>query len=317
MDAWPRWRSARACCWRASPGAAPQCGRSSPRWRRRRSSCQSLFFASPEVSDSLGVVGLRRRTAATAEHPSRLCLVVFDEFPLHSLLDAEGRIDHVRFPHFAALAREASWFRETTTVSSQTVWAVPAIVSGAYPVAPNAVPDAALLPAEPVHAAGRPLRDVPVRTVSAVVPPGHVPPGSRGWRRRAAGAARRPDRGVAAHRLAGADDPTVAAGGGRLARVRASRGLAHRRRTARAQQPPHPVQPVSRDDGCAAGAAVFPAFAVAAHAVRIRAVGVAATTRRTTRAATKTAPASSGARAPTTPMPCTSGTCCRSASSTR
>ena len=35
-----------------------------------------------------------------------IVLVVFDEFPLHSLLDADGRIDHVRFPHFAALARE-------------------------------------------------------------------------------------------------------------------------------------------------------------------------------------------------------------------
>ena len=37
---------------------------------------------------------------------------------------------------------------------------------------------AALLPAEPLHAARRSLRDVPVRTVPAVVPRAQVPPGS-------------------------------------------------------------------------------------------------------------------------------------------
>ena len=98
-----------------------------------------VFFASPEVSDSLASSASGVRPPQLQSTPP-IVFVVFDEFPLHSLLDAEGRIDHVRFPHFAALAREASWFRETTTVSSQTVWAVPAIVSGAYPVAPNAVP---------------------------------------------------------------------------------------------------------------------------------------------------------------------------------
>src|SRR5690606_20673078 len=66
--------------------------------------------------------------------------VVFDEFPLLSLLDDREEIDAVRFPSFAALAREATWFREASAVSSQTVWAVPAIASGRYPVAPNAVP---------------------------------------------------------------------------------------------------------------------------------------------------------------------------------
>lgn len=89
-----------------------------------------LFFASPEVSGSLTPSTSNVRTPPLDSTPP-IVLVVFDEFPVHSLLDADGRIDQVRFPHFAALAREASWFRETTTVSSQTVWAVPAIVSAA------------------------------------------------------------------------------------------------------------------------------------------------------------------------------------------
>ena len=97
------------------------------------------FFASPDVSGSLRSWSAEVRTPPLGSTPP-IVLIVFDEFPLHSLLDADGLIDQVRFPHFAALSRDASWYRETTTVSSETVWAVPAIVSGKYPVTPNAVP---------------------------------------------------------------------------------------------------------------------------------------------------------------------------------
>ncbi len=110
-----------------------------PRSRRPRSSCPSCFLPDAEISGSLTPSSSSVRTPPLASTPP-IVLIVFDEFPLHSLLDADGRIDQVRFPHFAALARDASWFRETTSVSSQTVWAVPAIVSGGYPVTPKAVP---------------------------------------------------------------------------------------------------------------------------------------------------------------------------------
>ncbi|MBK5295869.1 MAG: sulfatase-like hydrolase/transferase [Vicinamibacteria bacterium] len=98
-----------------------------------------LFFAGADVRGSLVPSSSRMPTPPLQTTPP-IVLVVFDEFPLHSLLGADDQIDAVRYPHFAALAREASWFRETTSVSSQTVWAVPAIASGRYPVAPNAVP---------------------------------------------------------------------------------------------------------------------------------------------------------------------------------
>jgi hypothetical protein len=60
-------------------------------------------------------------------------LVVFDEFSLTSLLDEHDRIDAGRFPHLAALAREATWFRNATSVSYVTASAVPAILTGNYP----------------------------------------------------------------------------------------------------------------------------------------------------------------------------------------
>ena len=54
-------------------------------------------------------------------------------FPLISLLDENYHIDAVRYPNFAALAHDATWFRNASTVSPSTVHAVPAILSGMYP----------------------------------------------------------------------------------------------------------------------------------------------------------------------------------------
>jgi hypothetical protein len=97
------------------------------------------FLTSPAVRESF-TPPLSAVPAPPLEQAPPIVVVVFDEFPVHSLLDGNHDIDAARFPGFAALARNASWFREATTVSSETVWAVPAIVSGRYPVLPHAVP---------------------------------------------------------------------------------------------------------------------------------------------------------------------------------
>lgn len=60
-------------------------------------------------------------------------LVIFDELALTALMDEYRQIDAMRYPHFAALARQATWFRNATTVSSNTEHAVPAILTGNYP----------------------------------------------------------------------------------------------------------------------------------------------------------------------------------------
>ena len=60
-------------------------------------------------------------------------VVVFDGLPLSSLLDDAERIDRDWFPHFAALADEAHFFRNATTVAETTTYALPAIVTGLYP----------------------------------------------------------------------------------------------------------------------------------------------------------------------------------------
>lgn len=60
-------------------------------------------------------------------------VVVFDQFQLAALLDSDGNIDRAVFPNFAALADDATWFRNATAVANMTIHALPAVVTGSYP----------------------------------------------------------------------------------------------------------------------------------------------------------------------------------------
>ena len=80
-------------------------------------------------------------TVPAVAKPAPVVMLVFDEFPIASLMDGRRQIDAERFPNFAALARDSSWYRRTTTVSDITTSAVPAILTGT--VAPPATPPTA------------------------------------------------------------------------------------------------------------------------------------------------------------------------------
>ncbi len=60
-------------------------------------------------------------------------VVIFDEFPVHSLMGADGRVDGRLYPNFARLARDATWYRNTASVDQDTPYAVPAILDGRLP----------------------------------------------------------------------------------------------------------------------------------------------------------------------------------------
>jgi hypothetical protein len=74
-----------------------------------------------------------RTIAGAAKAP--IVVVLFDELPLTSLLDDRGRVDPVRYPAFAALARTSTWFPNAYTVYDSTERAQPAIMDGNYPAA--------------------------------------------------------------------------------------------------------------------------------------------------------------------------------------
>lgn len=65
--------------------------------------------------------------------PVPVVVLVFDEICGSSLMTPDREIDAVRFPNFAELARQSTWFRNASTVHSTTCQAVPAILSGKYP----------------------------------------------------------------------------------------------------------------------------------------------------------------------------------------
>jgi hypothetical protein len=60
-------------------------------------------------------------------------MVVLDELPTQSLLNAGGGIDLERYPNLGAFADDATWYRHFTTNSAMTDFAVPSLLTGQYP----------------------------------------------------------------------------------------------------------------------------------------------------------------------------------------
>lgn len=69
---------------------------------------------------------------------TRVVFVVLDEFPLATLLGADGAVDPLWFPSFARLSRESAWYREARSPSDDTFKALPALLTGSYPKPPKA-----------------------------------------------------------------------------------------------------------------------------------------------------------------------------------
>jgi hypothetical protein len=99
-----------------------------------------MLFHSP-VSAMLWPGRVPQALKAKIGTPAPVVLVVFDEFPLASLLKEDGQIDASMYPNFAELAQRGTWYRNATSVSDGTLIAVPAILDGLYPTR-TALPDA-------------------------------------------------------------------------------------------------------------------------------------------------------------------------------
>ncbi len=69
------------------------------------------------------------KVAETRANGTPVVLVIFDEFSGVSLLNEREQISP-RYPGFRRLAREATWYRNATTVADQTNFAVPALLTG-------------------------------------------------------------------------------------------------------------------------------------------------------------------------------------------
>lgn len=65
------------------------------------------------------------------DHP--VVLVIFDELGTSDLMIRDGSIDAERFPNFARLSKEATWYRNQSTTAYFTPKAVPGILTGRLP----------------------------------------------------------------------------------------------------------------------------------------------------------------------------------------
>ncbi|HXV58799.1 MAG TPA: hypothetical protein VD704_13115, partial [Gaiellaceae bacterium] len=93
----------------------------------------SLFLLSSPIEELQLANPLEDGSRPAVESRTPVTVIVFDELPTTSLLDADGRIDEGRFPSFASLAADATWFPNATTVHAYTGSAVPAILTGEDP----------------------------------------------------------------------------------------------------------------------------------------------------------------------------------------
>lgn len=91
-----------------------------------------LFLVVSDVSD-LVFPASADVEAAHVRATAPVVLVILDELPVHSLMDAHGRVDAELYPNFARFARDATWYRDTASVDQDTPYAVPAILDGRLP----------------------------------------------------------------------------------------------------------------------------------------------------------------------------------------
>jgi hypothetical protein len=91
-----------------------------------------FLFVSP-VSELVLPEGGAEAVAGESRSKTPVVMVVFDELPATSLMDSRDRVDARRYPAFASLARDATWYRMATTVAGRTTEAVPAMLTGTRP----------------------------------------------------------------------------------------------------------------------------------------------------------------------------------------
>ena len=95
-----------------------------------------MFLLASPSSDLLASDDFQAAASGTGGR-APVVLLVLDELPTASIIDAEGRIDADRFPNLARLAEDGTWYRNHTTVAGYTTHAVPAILTGNLPEVGN------------------------------------------------------------------------------------------------------------------------------------------------------------------------------------
>jgi hypothetical protein len=83
----------------------------------------------------LALVGAGIAVAKLHSTPAKppIVFVVFDALPGPMLMKPGGALDAERFPGFAELAADSTWYRNATTVHDSTIKSIPAMLDGRWP----------------------------------------------------------------------------------------------------------------------------------------------------------------------------------------
>ena len=92
-----------------------------------------VFLLNPAVAGLLTSTNPEPLDDVTFTTTPPIAMIVFDQLPLVSILDGDGRIDATLYPNFASFSRDAVWFRNASAASEMTETALPAILTGNNP----------------------------------------------------------------------------------------------------------------------------------------------------------------------------------------
>ncbi len=92
-----------------------------------------VFLFTTPVGAVLADEGAEIGSPVTVATPTPIVMIVFDEFPVASIIDPSGELRRDRYPNLARLADDATWYRNAVTVEQQTEHSVPAMLTGEVP----------------------------------------------------------------------------------------------------------------------------------------------------------------------------------------
>jgi arylsulfatase A-like enzyme len=92
-----------------------------------------LFLASSSVTSLVFPSDVQAAQLGSPGKAPSVVMITFDEWPTASIVGADGQIDAQQFPNLARLAGDATWYRNETSVTTSTWYAVPTILTGRYP----------------------------------------------------------------------------------------------------------------------------------------------------------------------------------------
>ena len=101
------------------------------------SGASKLLFPADTLTGPIGV---------TVGNAVPIVIVVFDEFPVASIIDGEGNLQAHNYPGLARLAADGTWFRNMVSNETNTARALPALLTGAPAIRQGTAPIASDYP---------------------------------------------------------------------------------------------------------------------------------------------------------------------------